>query len=176
MVWEKNYKKQKGPKGKKQNERKKAYQPKPPFRTVEGIGTPAWEKLDMGAIGIFMKFYDKFNGYNRYNLSLTFKEVKDKMSSLIFIRYVWQLIGFGFLDIRRTGRLERNCSLYGISNRWRKLSDEPEKLNEIKKILNQVELLKRQPGNLKKRMKMWKLRNKILKLGDHPKKVREHRW
>jgi hypothetical protein len=92
------------------------------------------------------------------------------MSSLIFTRYLWQLIGYGFLDIRRTGRLMRNCSLFGISNRWRKLNEEPEKLNEIEKLLNQVELLKHQPGNQKKRMKMAKLRNRILKLGEHPKR------
>lgn len=148
----------------------KAYKPKKPFRTVERIGTLSWKKLDMGAIGIFMEFYNKFNGYNRYDLSLTYREIKDKMSSLIFTRYLWQLIGYGFLDIRRTGRLMRNCSLFGISNRWRKLNEEPEKLNEIEKLLNQVELLKHQPGDQKKRMKMAKLRNRILKLGEHPKR------
>ena len=147
----------------------KAYKPRPPFSSVEGIGTLPWRKLDMGAGGILLEFYFKFNGHNRYDLSLTYREVKEKMSSLIFTRYLWQLIAFGFLDIRRTGRLMRNCSLYGISNRWRKLNEEPEKLNEIEKLLNQVELLKRQPGNQKKRMKMWKLRSTILKLGNHPK-------
>jgi|GEM_PF-3296986 len=169
MGWEKNYKKQKGPKGKKQNERKKAYQPKLPFRTVEGIGSLPWEKLDMGAIGVLMKFYGKFNGYNRYDLSITYREVKHKLSSLLFTRFIWQLIGYGFLDIRRMGRLERNCSLYGISNRWSELSEEPEKLDEIEKLLNQIELLKHQPGSQRKRMKIWELRHTILKLGRHPK-------
>ena len=147
----------------------KAYKPKPPFSSVEGIGTAPWKRLDMGACGVLMEFYDKFNGYNRYDLSLTYKEVKNKMSSLIFSRYLWQLIGFGFLDIRRTGRLMRYCSLFGLSNRWRKLWKEPEKLDEIEKLLNRVELLKRKPGSKKKRMKMRELRNKILNLGGHPK-------
>ena len=169
MHWERNYKKQKKPKGKNQHEKKKAYKPRQPFRTVEGVGTPPWKKLDMGAVGVFMEFYDKFNGYNRYDLSLTYIEVKNKMSSLLFTRYLWQLIGFGFLDIRRTGRLMRKCSLFGISDRWRELSEEPEKLDEIEKLLKQIEHLKRQPSSQKKRMKMWELRNKILKLGRHPK-------
>ena len=150
-------------------ENRKAYQPKQPFRTVEGFGTSAWKKLDMTAYGVLMRFYDKFNGFNRYDLSLTYKEVKDKISSLLFTRFVWQLIGFGFIDVRRFGRLERNCSLFGLSNRWRKLSDETEKLDEIERLLNQVELLKRQPGSQRKRMKMWELRKRILRLGRHPK-------
>lgn len=176
MVWEINYKKQKGPKGKKQNERKKVYKPKKPFRTVEGIGCPAWEKLDMGAIGVLMKFYGKFNGYNRYDLSLTYKEVKDKMSSLIFSRYLWQCIGFGFLDRRRTGRLMRNCSLYGISNRWRKLSEEPEKLDKIEKLLKEIEDLKRRPGSSEKRMRIYKIRHKVLNLGKYAKKNKSGKY
>ncbi len=123
----------------------------------------------MGAIGILMKFYEKFNGYNRYNLSVTYKEVKDKMSSLIFTRFLWQCIGFGFLDRRRIGRLMRNCSLYGISNRWRKLSKEPEKLDDIERLLKKIDELKRMPGDLKKRMKINELRNQILNLGKHVK-------
>lgn len=176
MGWEKNYKKQKGLKYKNQNERKKAYQPKPPFRTVEGVGTLPWEKLDMSAVGVFMKFYDKFNGYNRYDLSLTYREVKRKMSSLIFTRSLWQLIGFGFLDIRRTGRLMRNCSLYGISNRWRKLCEESEKLDKIEILLNEIEDLKRQPGSSKKRMRIYKLRHKVLNLGKNVKKNKSGKY
>ncbi len=122
----------------------------------------------MGAIGVLMEFYNKFNGYNRYNLSVTYNEVKNKMSSLIFSRYLWQLIGFGFLDIRRTGRLMRHCSLFGISNRWRELSREPEKLAKIEMLLKHIEILKRKPGSQKKRMQMWQYRNEILKLGQHP--------
>lgn len=176
MGREKNRKKHKKPKSRNQNEAKKAYQPKQPFRTVEGVGTPPWEKLYMGAIGVLMKFYDKFNGYNRYNLSLTYKEVKHKVSSLLYTRYLWQCIGFGFLDVRRFGRLERNCSLFGLSNRWRKLSEKPEKLDEIEKLLNEIENLKRQPGSLEKRMKIYELRNKVLNLGKHVRKGKSGKY
>lgn len=115
-----------------------------------------------------MEFHSKFNGYNRYNLSLTYREVMNKMSSLLFTRSIWELIGFGFLDLKRTGRLERYCSLYGISDRWKRLSNDPEKLCVIEELLNEIEQMKRQPGSLKKRMEMWKLRHEVLKLGNHP--------
>jgi len=161
---------------KRNKEKKKAYQPKKPFRTVEGVGSLAWEKLDLRSIGVLMKFYEKFNGYNRYNLSLTYKEVKFLLSSLLFSRSLWQCIGFGFLDVRRFGRLERNCSLFGLSNRWRKLSENPEKLDAVEKLLKRVEDLKRQPGSLKKRMKIHKLRNKVLNLSKYMKKGKSGKY
>jgi hypothetical protein len=87
------------------------------------------------------------------------------MSSKIFTRSIWQCIGFGFLDVRRWGRLERNCSLYGLSNRWSKLCDEPEKLERIDTLLKEIEDLKKKRGSLEKRKKISKLRHKILELG-----------
>lgn len=151
------------------NKRKKAYQPKQPFRTVEGFEGAAWEKLSRNAIFVLTEFYRKFNGYNRYDLSLTYGEVKNKISNTPFSRATWELIGYGFIDVRRFGRLERNCSLFGLSSRWRNLSEEPKKLDEIGELLTQVEHLKRQSGGQKKRMKMYERRHKILSLGKHPK-------
>lgn len=152
-----------------QAERKKAYQPRQPFRTVEGMEGAAWEKLSRNAVFVLMEFYRKFNGYNRYDLSLTYREVKNKISSRPFSRAVWQLIGYGFLDVRRFGWLERNCSVFGLSNRWRELRDNPEKLHKIEKLLEQIESLKREPGSLRKRMKMYKLKDRVLNLGMPPK-------
>jgi len=128
-----------------------AYKPKRPFSSVEGVGSEAWNRLDFGAVGLLMKFLEKFNGYNRANLSVTYREVKNKVSSLVFTRWIWQLIGYGFLDVKRQGRLERHCSLYGLSDRWRSLSAQPKKLDEIGKLLDAIEKLKRErkrPGKL----------------------------
>jgi hypothetical protein len=152
-----------------QAERKKAYQPRQPFRTVEGVEGAAWEKLSRNAVFVLMEFYRKFNGYNRYDLSLTYREVKNKMSNTLFSRAVWELIGYGFIDVRRFGRLERNCSLFGLSSRWRELGHHPEKLHEIEKLLKKVESLKREPGSLKKRIEISKIRNKVFNLGEHSK-------
>jgi len=157
-------------------EKTTAYQPRQPFRTVEGIEGAAWEKLSRNAVFVLIEFYRKFNGYNRYDLSLTYREVKNKMSNTLFSRAVWQLIGYGFIDVRRFGRLERNCSLFGLSNRWRKLSENPEKLDAIEKLLEEVEDLKRQPGSLEKRMKIHKLRYKVLNLGKHIKKGKSGKY
>lgn len=166
MGYEKNHHNWKKTKAIKKERRSGAYKPRIPFHTIEGIGTEAWNRLDMGAIGLLTEFYKKFNGYNRWNLSLPYREVKHKMASLIFTRWQWQLIGFGFIEVVRWGRLERNCSLYALSNRWRKLSKEPGKLDEIESLLKEIEIMKREKGNLKKRMKIEELRKRILRIGN----------
>ncbi len=143
----------------------KAYKPRPPFRTLEGIESAAWDKLSRDAVFAITEFYKKFNGYNRYDLSLTYKEVRKKMSNRPFSRSIWELIGYGFIDVRRFGRLERNCSIYGLSNRWRHLSEKPEVLNQIEKLLKEIERLKRERASRKKRMNIREFQNKILKLG-----------
>lgn len=114
----------------------------------------AWQKLSRNAVFVLMKFYEKFNGYNRYDLSLTYKEMKHKLSSLLFSNSILELEGFGFIDIRRLGRLERNCSLYGISNRWRKLSENPEALDKIEQTINIIQKKKRELSSAKKRMEI----------------------
>lgn len=157
-------------------EKTTAYQPRQPFRTVEGIEGAAWEKLSRNAVFVLIEFYRKFNGYNRYDLSLTYREVKNKMSNTLFSKAVWQLIGYGFIDVRRFGRLERNCSLFGLSNRWRKLSENPEKLDAIEKLLKEVEDLKRQPGSQEKRMIIHKLRYNVLNLSKHIRKGKSGKY
>lgn len=164
MGYEKNNPKRKKSENKARNRYQSAYSPTPPFRTVEGIESAVYSRLHVSSVWVLMEFYIKFNGFNRSNLSLTYKEVGHKMSTLIFSRSIWQLIGFGFIDVKRSGRLERNCSLYGLSNRWCRLSENPKRLNEIQSKLDKIEEMKRKKGNVKKRMEMEKLRKEVLKL------------
>jgi hypothetical protein len=143
---------------------RRAYQPQAPFKTVEGIGTEPFNWLAPHSVWVLLRFYKEFNGYNRNNLSLTYGKVKNIMSSLLFSRSIWQLIGFGFIDVKRFGRLERNCSLFSFSNRWRNLIDDPERCARIQKILDEIESLKRQKGSTKKRMQIQELRNSLFKV------------
>ena len=111
-----------------------------------------------------MKFYEKFNGYNRDDLSLTYSEMKSKITCRPFTSALWEVIGFGFLDRKKDGGLERRCNIYGFSNRWRNLEGENEKLDEIEKHLKRIEELKRQPGDAEKRREINRLRAELLKL------------
>ena len=148
--------------GKAQRDKiRSACRPIPPFRIIEGIGTEPFRRLSPWAVWILAQFYAKFTGRNRSNLSVTYEEVEHTMSNLIFVRAVWELIGYGFIDVKRFGRLERNASLYTISDRWRGL-DDPPKCDKIVAILEEIKMLQREKGVVGKRGRLCALRNKLL--------------
>lgn len=165
MGLEKNNPERKKTEIKAQNKYRPTYTATPPFRQIEGIESPGYSRLHVSSVWVLMEFYKKFKGRNRSNLSLTYKEVGHKMSTLIFSRSIWQLIGLGFIDVKRSGRLERNCSIYGISDRWRRINEHPERIDEIQAILDEIEKLKRAPGDVAKRMEIEMLRKKAVRLG-----------
>ena len=143
----------------------RAHKPRPPFRAVEGIGSNAWDRLSRNGVFVLIKFYRKFNGFNRYDLSLTYVEVRKKMTNRPFSDAVLELISFGFIDLRRPGRLERQCSIYSLSDRWRRLSKDPKRLDQIEALLRKIILLRREKGGIKKRVQINKLRKQILQFG-----------
>jgi len=148
----------------KKNSGSKAYKPKPPYKSIEGMGTEPWKRLSRNGTHVLDSFYCKFTGYNRGNLSLTSREKKDKMSNRLFSAAILEVICFGFVDVVREGGLLRQCNIYRLSDRWRRLLNEPEKLEKIEAILKEIEILKRKKGNPKKRIKIRKLRKEALDL------------
>ena len=122
---------------------KKAYKPKRPYRSVEGIESPAWDRLSPVAVWMLMEFYRKFNGYNRSNLWLPYAETNDKISNGTFSKYIWELIGYGFIDVARWGTLERNNTIYALSDRWRKIGGSEKKMNKIERLLSHLNKVKR---------------------------------
>lgn len=160
---------------KQSNQSNRAYKPNPPYAAVEGIESPAYEKLSPHAVWVLLEFYRKFNGFNRSNLSVSYKEVKNKLAPATFNKAIWELLGFGFLDTVRFGRLERNNSIYALSSRWKRLSNSLERLDRIEKLLTRAEKVKRinTPQNLsdeekfsfrlKRKQLLWKIRRMVFK-------------
>ena len=130
----------------KRRNKKHAYKPRSPFAIVEGAGTPPFKKLSPEAVWVLLELYRKFNGYNRGDLSLTFNEVSRTMSGRVFSRALWELIGFGFIDVNRPGRLERTCTIFGFSDRWRQLRapEAEDRRAKIGALLEEIEKLKRE--------------------------------
>jgi len=100
---------------------------------VEGSGTSPFDRLSPEAVWVLHRLYSKFKGFNRNNLSLTYDEVSQILGGRVYSRSLWQLIGFGFVDVERFGRLERTCTIFALSNRWRKWLD-PSSLKEIEDL------------------------------------------
>jgi hypothetical protein len=134
-----------GDRGKKSN----AYRPHPPFAIVEGAGTPAFKCLSPTSVWVLLKFYEKFNGLNRNNLSFTYDEASSTISERVYNRSLWELRAFGFLDVVRQGRLERICTIFALSDRWRRFKDPDDaksqaRLLQIRETLKEIESLKRE--------------------------------
>lgn len=144
--------------------RRKAYRPKQPFISVEGVHSAAFEQLSPHAVFALVLFYKKFNGYNRNNLSLTTSEVSDKMAPGTHTKVIWELIAFGFIDRIRWGKLYKICSIYALSHRWKKLSESPQTLANLGRLLNQINNLQRDKRVTNKKQKVWALQNKIMKV------------
>lgn len=86
----------------------------------------AWKKLSTNAVWVYIEFMKKYKGKNSStvdNLSLTYKEVKYKMSSATFWRAKDELLDLGFLKIVRPGGLMHRCTIYGLSEKWKFITD-----------------------------------------------------
>lgn len=148
----------------RQSSGSKQYKAQPPFKIVEGLGTDPWKRLSRNGAYVLDRLYCKFTTFNRGNLSVTFREVKGKMSNRLFSAGILEVVCFGFADIVREGGLKRQCNIYRLSDHWRRLQDKPEKLDKIESILKEIEILKRKKGNPKKRMKIRQLTKEALNL------------
>ena len=146
----------------------KHYKAKPPFRQVEGIESPVWDQLTPHAVWCLLELYRKFYGNNRYDLSLTRGDVKHKMSPPTLTKSIWELIAFGFIDRLRWGYLEKKCSIYGLSHRWKKIGNSPQNIKSIKRLLIQIEEVSRNKKDENKKYKVRAMQNKILRIGGHP--------
>ncbi len=119
------------------------------------------KRLSPYGIYVLIGIYEKFNGFNRDNLSLTYREVK--ISQRPFAKGKLECQAYGFIEKVKAGGLERKCDIYRLSNRWRKFMKEPKKLDEIEQLLEEIEKEQRKPGGKEKRMRINSLRKQVLK-------------
>lgn len=122
----------------------KPHIPRPPFKCVEGIGSKAMDKLTGSDLLVLKEFYKKFNGHNRNNLELPFWEVKERISNKTFFRSIQRLTAYGFIRVVRAGKIGpgRRCSVYGLSDLWRKFERKPAELERIEVALQKIDGLK----------------------------------
>lgn len=99
---------------KKKNTIKGHFVPLPDYMT----NSKAWKKLTCRAVWVYIEIHKKYKGDNKDDLSLTYNEVKYKMSTATYSKCIKELVKYGFIDIIKHGGLFRNCSIYALSNRW----------------------------------------------------------
>jgi len=80
--------------------------------------TEQWKKLSFKAIYVYIRVREKYNGKNEDDLSLTYREVKGKMSTATFSKALKELINCEILILVRPGAIGRKCNIFSIRNRW----------------------------------------------------------
>lgn len=130
---------------------------KEPFCAVEGphgvrllgcgcSGGSIWQMLSPNAVFLFLEFYRKYRGGDSRNLCVTYKEMAGKLSSGSYSLAIWELLCCGFLDRVKIGRLEREASIYGFSDRWKGFEFDSGTHGAVQKTLKEL----RQVHKLKK--------------------------
>lgn len=109
------------------------------------MDSEAWQRLSCYAESCYCAIKKKYNGKNWNNLSLTYKEMKHKMSNTTFSKAMLELVAYGFLKVVRWGYLYGKCSIYALYNKWNDISHVPERLNRIEITLHRLEKIKRIP-------------------------------
>jgi len=109
------------------------------------LNSEAWKQLSPYAEACYLATKKKYNGKNWNNLSLTYSEMKHKMSNATFSKAMTELVAYGFLKVIRWGRLYGKCSIYALYNKWNDLSHVPERLSRIETTLERLEKIKRIP-------------------------------
>ena len=94
----------------------------PPFVQLfhHMIDSEAWQDLSCYASRVYTQIARKHNGYNNGNLSYTYKEASKIMHRTTYSKALNELVNHGFIDVVRSGRLNKECNIFALSYRWKK--------------------------------------------------------
>ena len=84
------------------------------------IKSDAWQDLSCHARTAYLEIAVKHNGYNTGNLSYTFKEASKIMHRNTYAKVLNELVSHGFIDIVRSGGLNKECNIIALTHRWKK--------------------------------------------------------
>jgi hypothetical protein len=106
--------------------RSKKRQKAKPFVMVakEMLNGPAIRQLSSSAIVAYLQILGKYNGSNGDDLSFTYKEAADFMSARTYSKAIKELVKYGFITINRPGGLEKQATLFGISEKWKRFGQQ----------------------------------------------------
>ena len=83
------------------------------------INSEAWKGLKAHTKWLYFEYKLKWHGDNTRNIVFTYTEANKIMAKDTFIKDRKLLIERGFIDVIKRGGLEKQCMIYGLSNRWK---------------------------------------------------------
>ncbi|GAI74845.1 unnamed protein product [marine sediment metagenome] len=120
--------------------KKKKFKYEGPFAGVtrKQKESEAFKKLSIHAKWLYVEYRFKYNGENDHNIVMTYQEAKEIMAIETFIKARNKLIERGFIDVIRRGGLEKQPTIYGLSDRWKKFGTKDFIRVNLKKILPRI--------------------------------------
>ena len=85
--------------------------------THELIDSPAWKDLSPTDKVIYIQIYRQYNGRNDHDLKLPYSQMDFAPATIS--KSLRHLVDVGLIDIIKQGGLFKNCSIYGLSTRWK---------------------------------------------------------
>ena len=111
------------------------------------INSEAWKGLKAHTKWLYFEYKLRWHGNNTKNIIFTYLEAKKIMSINTFINDRTLLIERGFIDVVKRGGLEKECMIYGLSNRWKKYGTKDFIQGDIEKILPEIYTTKFKKGH-----------------------------
>ena len=98
----------------------------------------AWKGLKANTKWLYFEFRYRFYGDNRKHIIFTYLEARKIMSEEAFKKSRNKLIERGFIDVIQRGGLEKQPTIYGLSDRWKKFGTKDFIRVDIKKIFPRI--------------------------------------
>ncbi len=102
------------------------------------LKSEAWEGLTVYDKWLYFEFKYRFYGDNNHSIIFTSKEAEEIMSKSTFVKSRNQLIERGLIDVIKRGGLEKQPTIYGLSDRWRKFRTKDFIKVNLKKIFPRI--------------------------------------
>ncbi|GAI63871.1 unnamed protein product [marine sediment metagenome] len=120
--------------------RKKKFKYEGQFAGIEFklMESEAFDGQSVYAKWLYIEYKHKYNGENDHNIIFTYQDAKKKMAISTFIKSRNQLIERGFIDVIRRGGLEKQPTIYGLSDRWKKFGTKDFIRVDLKKIFPRI--------------------------------------
>ena len=88
--------------------------------TKDMMSSPAWQTLDIFAKVLYLHIKIKYIPGKERDISFTYREGTQLMSSRTFTKNMDKLIEVGFIDLVEHRPFSALCNIYGLSHRWHK--------------------------------------------------------
>lgn len=110
------------------------------------LESAAYKTLSCTACWLYAELKYEWRGKKKNEIKLTYSDIKERKKTHFraISKAFLELEIFGFIDVIQRGGLFKGASIYALSDRWKEISDDPEKLKQANIILkNKLQRIKK---------------------------------